>query len=86
MRVHGSVARERSKELRLLAEAKASSYKASRIGGRCDVVMTERNKGITEDYLSVDVSDSSIFRRARFCGELRELEGRMTAQPTNPAE
>jgi threonylcarbamoyladenosine tRNA methylthiotransferase MtaB len=83
--VSSSVARERSSELRSLADDKAAGYRRSRSGGACDVVVTERNKGLTEDYLSVHLADPSIARRSRFYGLLHEMDGRMTASPTNPA-
>jgi threonylcarbamoyladenosine tRNA methylthiotransferase MtaB len=76
-----SLARARSAELRGLAAEKAAAYRASRIGGDCDVVVTERGKGLTEDYLSVSVSDASIPRRARFRGTLREMNSVLTAIP-----
>jgi threonylcarbamoyladenosine tRNA methylthiotransferase MtaB len=76
--VDGSVARARASELRALAAAKARAYEISRLGGSCDVVVTERGKGLTEDYLSVAVSHD-VPRRSRFSGSLAEIDGRITA-------
>lgn len=79
--VASSVARARSAELRRLAEEKEVAYRVSRVDGECDVVVTERGKGLTEDYLSVRVSDASIPRRGRFRGTLRDQGGVLTAIP-----
>ena len=80
-KVGSDVSRERARELRVLAERKAAAYRASRNGKACDVVVTEKGKGLTGDYLSVDVTDS-IPRRSRFRAVLRETDGRLTALPT----
>ena len=81
-RVPGAAARSRARELRELGERKARAYTVSRSGGHCDVVVTERGKGLTEDYLSVAVPES-IPRRTRFTGLLRENGGdHLTAIPT----
>jgi len=77
-RVDASVARERARELRELGVAKARAYELTRLGGSCDVVVTERGKGLTEDYLSVAVSDD-VPRRGRLSGSLAEIDGRITA-------
>lgn len=69
--VSGKDARQRARELRELGERKARAYAMSRTGGQCDVVVTERGKGLTEDYLSVAVPES-IARRARFTGILSD--------------
>ena len=79
--VSGGVARRRAAELRALAREKAEVYAASRAGGSCDVVVTERGKGLTEDYLSVRVSDPSLPRRSRFKGILA-ANGVLTAIPS----
>jgi threonylcarbamoyladenosine tRNA methylthiotransferase MtaB len=76
--IDGAVARNRARELRELGERKARAYEASRIGGSCDVVVTEKGKGLTEDYLSVAVS-GALERRGRFSGNLRDIDGRLTA-------
>ena len=79
--VPAAIARARASELRALAAGKARSYETARSRGRCDVVMTERGKGLTEDYLSVTVADSSIPRRARFSGRLEPAGKGLTAFP-----
>jgi len=78
--VPGGVARRRARELRALADQKAAAYRKGRVGGTCDVVVIERGKGLTEDYLSVDVPES-VPRRGRFHATLREAERGLTAFP-----
>jgi threonylcarbamoyladenosine tRNA methylthiotransferase MtaB len=80
--VPGSIARERSRELREVADRKEIAYRKARAGGECDVVVTERGKGLTEDYLSVAVADSTIPRRSRFRGRLHNDGNELTAVPT----
>lgn len=82
-RVSETESRRRAAELRAVANAKAEAHARSRVGGSCDVVVTERGKGLTEDYLSVSVSDSSVPRRARFDGVLQSHGGCLTAIPTS---
>ena len=79
--VPGAAARARASELRALAAAKSRSYETARAGGVCDVVITERGKGLTEDYLSVTVADFSIPRRARFGGRLELADEGLAAFP-----
>jgi threonylcarbamoyladenosine tRNA methylthiotransferase MtaB len=80
--VPGSIARERARELREVADRKEIAYRKARAGGECDVVVTERGKGLTEDYLSVAVADSTIPRRSRFRGRLHNDGNELTAVPT----
>jgi threonylcarbamoyladenosine tRNA methylthiotransferase MtaB len=77
--VAGAVIKERSAELRSLAAQKAKAHEAGRNGGNCDVVVIERGKGLTEDYLSVRIPDSTISRRERFDGVLSHHDGILTA-------
>lgn len=77
--VSEAVARERAEELRSLARAKTRAYEISRVGGSCDVVVTERGKGLTEDYLSVTIPDATITRRSRFAGVISEEAGSLIA-------
>jgi len=79
--IDAATARRRARELRDAGGEKAHEYEQSRLGGSCDVVVTERGKGLSEDYLSVAVSES-VQRRARFRGKLREMDGRLTAIPS----
>jgi hypothetical protein len=78
--VPGSTVRRRAGELRALAGRKSSAYVASRMGTACDVVVTQRGKGLTEDYLTVAISDPAIPRRARFSGVLSS-DCELTATP-----
>ena len=77
-KVPNDTARKRAQDLRILADQKLAAYRASRVGEDCDVVVTERGKGLTEDYLSVRVPDS-VPRRARFSGMLSETNGILSA-------
>lgn len=77
--VDGAKVRERAAGLREASARKSAEYAAARVGGKCDVVVIERGRGLTEDYLSVAVADQSIPRRARFNGTLGKREGRLTA-------
>ena len=79
--VGSSHAERRSSELRELAAAKAAAYCASRAGGIADVVAITPREGLTEDYLSVEISGASVRRRDRFPARLSEHEGRLTAEP-----
>ena len=79
--VPSAVARARASELRALGAEKTLKYRTARAGGACDVVMTERGKGLTEDYLSVTVTDSSFQRRARFRGRLELADRGLAAFP-----
>lgn len=74
-------AERRSSDLRDLALRKAAAYSASRTGGIADVVAITQREGLTEDYLSVDVSGAAVRRRDRFSARLLEHEGRLTAEP-----
>jgi threonylcarbamoyladenosine tRNA methylthiotransferase MtaB len=70
-RVRPEVAAERARELRELGKAKAAAYASSRSGGQADVIAIGpprggRREGLTEDYLTVNVSDPSIGRGERF--------------------
>jgi threonylcarbamoyladenosine tRNA methylthiotransferase MtaB len=80
--VDGNEARRRSQELRSAGEAKARAYRASRAGGRADVVVVrgERREGLTEDYLQVDV-EGALPRGTRFTARLAEGHDRLIATP-----
>jgi hypothetical protein len=43
------------------------------------VVAITPREGLTEDYLSVDISRAAVRRRDRFTARLSEQEGRLTA-------
>ncbi|MDO8500414.1 MAG: MiaB/RimO family radical SAM methylthiotransferase [Gemmatimonadaceae bacterium] len=84
--VQASVAGRRARELRELAKEKAATYRSRRAGGDCDVVVTGRGKGLTEDYLSVSVSDASMPRCSRFTGVLRDVDGQLIAFPAGDTQ
>jgi threonylcarbamoyladenosine tRNA methylthiotransferase MtaB len=71
----------RSAELRALAIQKSAVYRASRVGGRAEIVVTEPGSGLTEDYLSVVIPDPAVRRRDRFEAMLVERNGRLSAEP-----
>ena len=71
--VQSGVVKHRAAELRALGEAKAAAHRASRAGGRADVVVVgegRRREGLTEDYLAVPLADDTMPRRSRFAGTL----------------
>jgi threonylcarbamoyladenosine tRNA methylthiotransferase MtaB len=82
-RVAGDVAARRAAELREAAARKAAAYRASRAGGRADVVVVGggagRREGLTEDYLSVALADATLPRGERFAARLEAREGGLTA-------
>ena len=68
----------RAAELRELGEGAAASHRASRIGGRADVVVIPRGgrrEGLTEDYLTVAVADQALPRGARLDAILNAVAG-----------
>lgn len=77
----GSVdAERRSSELREVAAHKAAAYRVSRTGGVADVVAISQHEGLTEDYLSVYLSGTTVRRRERFSATLATQDGRLTAR------
>jgi threonylcarbamoyladenosine tRNA methylthiotransferase MtaB len=79
--VGSATVERRSAELRDLASRKAAAYRASRNGGMADIVAITPREGLTEDYLSADLSGAPVRRRDRFPARLSEHEGRLTALP-----
>lgn len=80
-RVDQRVVSGRAAELRALASEKAAAYARKRSGGAADIVVVTGaadiiggRTGLTEDYLTVSVSDPSFARGTRFAGTL-SLEG-----------
>ena len=72
--VRGDVSRARAAELRALGEDKSAAHRASRVGQTADVVVIgdgRKREGLTEDYLTVSLSDASLPRRTRFTAQLR---------------
>jgi len=75
-RIAPAVADARSSELRELGKRKAAAYASSRAGGRADVIAigparADGREGLTEDYLTVTLSDASLGRGERFPARLR---------------
>lgn len=89
--VDPATATRRAAELRALAEARGAAYRARRAGGAADVVVVSQGKGsdegkregLTEDYLTVLVSDPELPRGARCPCRLRAApDGRtLLAEP-----
>lgn len=88
--VRGDVSRARAAELRALGEAKAAAHRASRVGELADVVVIgdgQKRDGLTEDYLSVTLSDQSMPRRTRFTAQLNgSSNARLAAEPFTSTE
>ena len=90
-RVAARVADERALELRALATEKADAYSSARSGGRGDVIAIGaprdcHREGLTEDYLTVTVSDASIGRGERFQARLERDGGALVAIREVPAQ
>jgi threonylcarbamoyladenosine tRNA methylthiotransferase MtaB len=67
------VIKRRAAELRALGTEKMVAYRGTRTGGTADVVVIgdgPKRAGLTEDYLSVELSDGTLARRARFRARL----------------
>jgi threonylcarbamoyladenosine tRNA methylthiotransferase MtaB len=83
-RVGPAVIQERARELRELGERKASAYQATRASGVADVVVVRGDvrEGLTEDYLTVDITGASPPRGARVAMQLRQVgHRRLLATP-----
>lgn len=81
-----SVASRRAGELRDIASEKAARYAARQNGRKADVVAISKGAGLSEDYLSVDITDRRIFRRERFSATLALDGDRLTAIPESSAD
>ena len=71
--VPAATARARAAELRAIAAELVAAHTASRVDGLADVVVVGSGAvrtGLTEDYLSVTLADSTVPRRARFAAKL----------------
>ena len=79
--VGSSEIQRRCAELRELGRLKSAAYRATRVGGRADVVVTAAGEGLSEDYLSVVIQVPGIRRRDRFAATLAEWQGMLTATP-----
>ena len=65
-------------ELRQVGAAKAASYAARRVGQTADVVVIgggAKRRGLTEDYLEIDLADSDLGRGERLDVVLEVREG-----------
>ena len=76
--VSSEVARSRASELREISANKAAAYERRRHGGAADVIAigsagTSDREGLTGDYLTVRLHDSSVPRGARFQATLRRV-------------
>jgi threonylcarbamoyladenosine tRNA methylthiotransferase MtaB len=72
-RMPATVSRARAAELRAIAASKAAAHRAHRARGNADVVVVRegaRREGLTEDYLTVALADTTIARRTRFLATL----------------
>ncbi len=85
-----AVAQRRAAELRALARVKGESYAARRSGGSADVVVIgegARRSGMTEDYLTVRLTDPSLPRGTRLRATLvRAPDGALAARPDTGAD
>ncbi|HUQ20236.1 MAG TPA: hypothetical protein VM099_11540, partial [Gemmatimonadaceae bacterium] len=80
-RVGSAAIDSRSADLRELVANKERAYRASRIGGAADVVAITSREGLTEDYLSVDITDANVGRRERFDARLSTRGDALVASP-----
>jgi threonylcarbamoyladenosine tRNA methylthiotransferase MtaB len=76
----------RCSELREVGRRKASDYRALRAGQLADVVAISGDEGLTEDYLTVGISDPVMRRRDRFDATLVLDNERLTAVPADTLE
>lgn len=85
-RVPGNVVARRAAELRDLAARKGAAYRAARAGGEADVVVVGAaaggREGLTEDYLTVALADTTLPRGHRFAARLALANGVLTAGGT----
>jgi threonylcarbamoyladenosine tRNA methylthiotransferase MtaB len=81
--VDGKVVRRRAGELRGVSEALAKAHRARRAGALADVVVVrgDRQEGLTEDYLEVDLEGPRLARGSRVSARLAEHGGRLVATP-----
>lgn len=77
------ITRARAAELRDLASAKAEQHRRSRIGDAADVVVIaegESPRGLTEDYLDVELDPGAPGRSTRFLATLAMRGERLAAE------
>jgi hypothetical protein len=76
----------RCSELREVGRRKASDYRALRAGQLADVVAISGDEGLTEDNLTVGISDPVKRRRDSFDATLVLDNERLTAVPADTLE
>ena len=81
--VDGSVVRRRAAELRDASAALAKTHRARREGGAADVIVIrgDRQEGLTEDYLQVDLEGPRLARGSRVPARLAQRGDRLVAVP-----
>ena len=81
------VAKARAQDLRSIVETKAVAHRAGRAGQVADVVVLGglSRRGLTEDYLEVDLDDQSLGRGERVDLILEMRAGRLKAVARAPA-
>lgn len=79
--VDGNVSRRRASELRHTSDEKARDHRKRRSGDTADVVVVrgDRQEGLTEDYLQVDLEGPRLARGSRIAARLVERGDRMVA-------
>jgi threonylcarbamoyladenosine tRNA methylthiotransferase MtaB len=81
--VPAPVIERRAAELRATAHRKAEAYRAQRVGGVADVVVTRggaRCEGITEDFLTIQVRPG-VARGTRVRARLTKMDGSVLGTP-----
>jgi hypothetical protein len=77
----------RTADLRDIAARKARAYRARRVGGMADVIVTRggsRCEGVTEDFLTLRISES-VPRGTRLRARLTIEDGQLLAIPEHAA-
>lgn len=77
----------RAAELRAAGARKAAAYRAARAGGEADVIVISSGgapEGLTEDYLTVILADSTLPRRSRVRARLALDGERLVAHSREP--
>ena len=85
--IPGDEVQRRARELRVLGEVKARAHRGRRAGGEADLVVIRGDirEGLTEDYLTVAISDPPPPRGARIPVRLVGDADRLVAVPLVPA-
>lgn len=85
-RLAADVIQRRARELRELGEGKVRAHLEHRLGGVADVIVVRGDirEGLTEDYLTVAMSDPPPPRGARIAARLEGDADRLVAIPLTP--